>query len=64
MRKQIDRIGETRIMNCGMKATIIKYRTCLDIDIQFEDGTIVKHRTYDNFKKGTISNPNCRKLAA
>lgn len=23
---KIDRVGETRVMNCGMKATIIRYK--------------------------------------
>lgn len=53
-----NRIDETRMMNCGMKATIIAYRAYKDIDIQFEDGTIVEHRMYTNFSKGEIANPN------
>ena len=48
------RIGETNIANNGLKMTIIAYRRASDIDIQFEDGTIAKHRTYTNFKKGSI----------
>lgn len=36
-----NRLGETRTMNCGMKATIIQYRKSIDIDVQFEDGYIV-----------------------
>ena len=38
--------------------TIIEYRRNDDIDIQFEDGTIVKNRTYRRFKEGKIKNPN------
>lgn len=45
------------MMNCGMKATIIAYRQYSDIDIQFEDGTIVKHKRYDHFKTGAIKFP-------
>ena len=41
--------------------TIIKYRKSEDIDIQFEDETIVKNKTYNNFKKGNIKNPNYKK---
>ena len=52
------RVGEYRKMNCGMDATIIKYRSCTDIDIQFKDDTIVQHRTYYEFQKGRIVNPN------
>lgn len=52
------RTGETKIMNFGMKATIINYNNNKDIDVQFEDGTIVKHRSYLHFKKGSIGHPN------
>lgn len=53
-----DRIGETRIMANGQKATIIAYRKADDIDIQFEDGTINEHKRYGAFLKGKIGNPN------
>lgn len=52
------RLGETRIMNCGMKATIIRYNGVRDIDVRFEDGKVVVHKKYDRFKKGEIANPN------
>lgn len=55
-----DRLGETRMMNCGMKATIIRYGGCNDIDIRFEDGKVVVHKKYDQFKKGEIANPNTK----
>ena len=57
MSKFIDRTGEKRMMNCGLEATIIRYGSSMDIDIQFEDGQVVYHRIYDNFKKGMISPP-------
>ena len=38
--------------------TIISYRKYSDIDIQFEDGTIVEHMNCSNFKTGRIKNPN------
>ena len=50
--------GETRLMNNGMNATCIAYRTCEDMDVQFEDGTIVEHRTKYCFYNGSIGNPN------
>ena len=50
------RLGEKRMMHCGMVATIIEYRKWDDIDVQFEDGTIIKHRQYTGFKNGTIAN--------
>ena len=55
---KIDRTGETNIMSNGQKAVIIEYRKTSDIDIQFEDGTIVKNRQYGSFKNGTVQNPN------
>ena len=60
---KIDRLGETRMMNCGMEATIIRYGGATDIDVRFEDGTVVKNRWYGNFKKGTIANPNIKTSA-
>lgn len=54
------RLGETRIMNCGMKATIIRYNGVRDIDVRFEDGKVVVHKKYDRFKKGEIANPNTK----
>lgn len=50
--------GETKLMNNGMNATCIKYRNSEDIDIQFEDGTIVEHKTKSCFVNGSIANPN------
>lgn len=52
------RKGMSMIMECGMIATIIDYRSHNDIDILFEDGTIVKHRSFYNFAQGKIVNPN------
>ena len=45
-------------MNNGQKAYIIEYRGCNDLDVEFEDKTIIKHKTYNNFKRGLIKNPN------
>ena len=50
-----DRLGEARMMNCGMKATIARYNGVRDIDIRFEDGTMIEHKIYDNFKRGVIA---------
>ena len=50
-----NRLGETWMMNCGMKATIIRYGGATDIDVRFEDESVVEHKTYDNFKRGTIA---------
>ena len=47
-------IGTTKTMNCGLKATVIAYRGCRDIDVQFEDGTIREHTAMQYFRKGNI----------
>ena len=52
------RLGEERLNHFGQKMKIIAYRTSKDIDVQFEDGTIVKNKSYKNFKLGNIANPN------
>lgn len=51
-------LGMEKVMSCGMKATIIAYRNTLDIDVRFEDGTVVEHKTIHSFKTGYIKNPN------
>ena len=48
------RLNETRMMNCGMKATIIEYNNAKDITIKFENGNISKHKTYGAFIRGGI----------
>ena len=51
------RLGQIGINNQGEKITIIAYRKSEDIDVQFEDGTIVENRTYGNFLKGRMKHP-------
>ena len=63
MAAKIDRLGETRMMNCGMATTIIRYGNNRDIDVRFEDGTVVAHKTYNAFKKGKIANQNIKTFA-
>ena len=58
MAAKIDRLGETRMMNCGMKATVIRYGGAKDIDVRFEDGKVAVHKAYSAFKRGKIANQN------
>ena len=51
------RLGERAIMKNGQQATIIAYRGAADIDIQFDDGTVVERRAYNEFKRRNIRNP-------
>ena len=52
--KELQRIGEKRIMNCGVSAEIIEYENHKNITIRFEDGLIRKCR-YDKFKEGKVA---------
>lgn len=47
-------IGETKMMNCGLEATIIAYKNYENITVQFSNGVVRENKTYGNFKKGTI----------
>lgn len=51
-------IGQTSISKRGQKMKCIEYRNTDDIGIEFEDGTVVKHKKYYNFKHGYVKNPN------
>ena len=44
-------------MKNGMNATCIAYRGSGDIDVQFEDGTIVRNKDKSKFLKGNIGYP-------
>ena len=59
--KLIEHIGETRLMNCGMMATMVG---CFHVKIiiKFEDGTLVENKRYADFQKGSIANPTLRDL--
>ena len=48
-------IGQTRMMNCGLNATVIAYRNSNDADVQFENGTVRKHIQIHSFLKGEIA---------
>ena len=52
------RIGEVSISNNGESMKIVEYFSGVNITVQFEDGTVVVNKTYANFKKGNILNPN------
>ena len=57
MSKKDGRLNEIAYNNKGERMTIVRYGNCEDIDVQFDDGVIVEHRQYTNFKKGKIKNP-------
>lgn len=55
---RVDRLGEEIINKQGLKMKIIKYTKYIDIDVEFEDGYVSKHKQYGAFKIGGIDNPN------
>ena len=57
MSKKDERLNEIRVNNNGEEMRIIRYGGKADIDVQFEDGTIIEHKRYDHFKEGKIKNP-------
>lgn len=53
-----NRLGETTKNKQSLNMTIIKYNTYRDIDVKFDDGTIITNRPYEHFKNGSIMNNN------
>ena len=51
------RVGEKRMMNNGMMAEIIAYRNSRDIDVRFDDGSVIRSVEYRMFIKGTLVPP-------
>lgn len=49
------RLGETRVMNNGLKATIIDYRKASDIDVMFLDDNCIRYNVrYNHFIEGKV----------
>ena len=48
-------VGQTKKMRNGMTATIIMYRAVDDIDVRFDNGTIVHGVTYRDFSDGNVA---------
>ena len=44
----------TKTMNDGSKATIIRIISANAVDVQFEDGFVLKHARLTQFNKGTL----------
>ncbi len=50
-------IGLTKMMNCGLQATVIDYKDCKNVTIQFEDGVIKEGVRSDHFMCGKVRHP-------
>lgn len=52
--KKKDRKGERNLSACGAGMEIIAYRNANDIDVRFDDGTVIKNKTYAAFRSGAL----------
>ena len=52
--KMDNRLGQTKVMKSGQKATIVQYNNSTDIDVMLEEGVVVCGKSYKEFKEGTI----------
>ena len=48
-------LGLTKMMNCGLSATVIEYLDCKNLTIRFEDGLIKRGVRSDHFMGGKVS---------
>ena len=54
---QMNRVGEIKKMNNGIKAVILRYKDCNHIDVLFENGMFQRNKRYCNFEAGKIALP-------
>ncbi|MEE0930558.1 MAG: hypothetical protein UIM53_06115 [Acutalibacteraceae bacterium] len=60
-RKKItDYLGQEQMQECGQKCKVIEAVSGADITVQFEDGTVVRHKKSVEFTHGKIRNPNIK----
>ena len=50
-------LHEKKMMNCGYECEIVAIRSMKDIDVQWHEGTVTEHRTYNDFSQGKIRVP-------
>lgn len=51
-------IGYTQINRQGLSFTVIEYRNRKDIDIEFEDGTVIEHVNVEKINQNSLFHPN------
>ena len=52
------KVGEVSYSSSGERMKIVCYTNNENIDVEFEDGTVVYEKTYKAFKEGKIKKPN------
>lgn len=55
-----NKVGQVATNKAGQKMRVIAYRNYKDIDVQFEDGTVLEHVRYERFQDGILKNPNAK----
>ena len=60
MSRGANRIGEKRMMNCGMMATVVAQRSATDLDVEFEGGALAEHKKWSHFKDGRVAHPGSK----
>jgi len=60
MSRKIDRTGEIKYNNQGLKMWIKEYRNSRDIDVESEDGHIAYNKNYSWFEQALIRNRNIK----
>ena len=58
MRKSVDWVGQKNKNKQGMDMEIAAYRSDVDIDIRFDDGSFVRNKFLHNFLSGNILHPS------
>ena len=56
-------LGQKALMNCGMEAEVIEDNSYNDITVRFTDGYISQKRSRQQFKRGSINNPNVNRTS-
>lgn len=57
----MSKLGDIRVMNNGLTATVIRYKNYNDIDVEFENGYVSYNKSYSAFKTGRIGVPDVKK---
>ena len=61
---QKSHVNETKIVNCGLECTIIRYESPYDMDVKFSDGSVRYNVTYDAFRAGRLQPEGFREKKA
>lgn len=63
IKKRNQYIGQKTVNAQGIEMTVKDYNGYADITVEFEDGEIKEHVSYDSFRKGSLRHPNYSKIS-